>query len=126
MLTASQIAVAKTETKYIDDDHAHDHDDCIRIAYEWLDAQTKTSAPNNRATRPLKHLIENWANRYVSQSDVEVAAHLHPAIQGSYPHFNVSSRLVRPNKRRLVGISEAGTHHYKDSYPSDTYKSDEK
>ena len=30
----------KKRTKYIyPDDISHEHNDCIRIAYEWLDAQ---------------------------------------------------------------------------------------
>ena len=124
MLTDEQIELGKAEAK-LGDKALHEHPDCIRIAYEWLDAQVKTRAMNKRITRPLKHLIENWANRYVSQSDVEVAAYLHPEIRGSYPYFNISSRLVRPNRRRLEGIKEAGTHSYTDSYPAGTYKQDE-
>jgi hypothetical protein len=51
--------------------------------------------------------------RYVSQSDVEVAAELHPAIKGEYPHFNISSRLTRPSDARLAGIEKAKTQDYK-------------
>jgi len=124
MLNDKQIEQGKAEAKLGDDPH-HEHPDCIRIAFEWLDAQARTSSSNKRTTRPLKHLIENWANRYVSQSDVEVAAYLHPDIIGTYPHFNISSRLIRPNGRRLKGIQEAGRHSYTDSYPAGTYKTDE-
>jgi len=43
------------------------------IVSEWLDAQVKTK--NRRMTHnPIKHIIEKWSGRYVSQSDVEVAA----------------------------------------------------
>ncbi|WP_456638531.1 hypothetical protein [Bradyrhizobium sp. USDA 10063] len=90
----------------------HEHDDCIRIAYEWLDAQTKTKGVM-RDRRPLKHIIEDWGGRYVSQSDVEVAAELHPEIRGTYPHFNISARLVLPSDVRLATIPEARTQRYK-------------
>jgi len=108
MLTDEQIAVGKQNAPISLDGH-HEHDDCIRIAYEWLDAQVKTKNPVQR-TRALKHIIENWAGRYVSQSDVEVAAWLHPDIVGEYPRFNVSMRMTRPSDRRLDGIGEAGKH----------------
>lgn len=110
MITSQQIEEAKRATIYSSESQNHGHDDCIRIAYEWLDAQYKTTQPNRRSTRPLKHMIERWAGRYVSMSDVEVAATLHPAIHGEYPWFNISSRTVRPNLRRLEGIGEAGQH----------------
>lgn len=125
MLTSEQIARATAETRFSVNEHHHEHDDCIRIAYEWLDAQVKTAAPNKRKSRPLKHIIERWAGRYVSTSDVEVAAHLHPEICGEYPHYNISSRLVRPNQRRLTGIGQAHTQGYKEERPADTYSREE-
>lgn len=122
MLTAEEIAAAKSRTRYTNTENLHEHDDCIRIAYEWLDAQVKTKG-KTKAARPLKHIIESWANRYVSQSDVEVAAELHPEIHGQYPYFNISARLTKPSTRRLEGIGEAGAHdsyrRYKDSYSRD-------
>ena len=121
LLSQPLIDQAKSQTRYGLGEPRHEHDDCIRIAYEWLDAQRKISGPNTRTTRPLKHIVEAWAGRYVCQSDVEVAAQLHPEITGRYPHFNVSSRLTRPNIRRLDGIGEAFKHsgycdRYQDSY----------
>ena len=110
MITSQQIEAAKRATTYSLESQNHGHDDSIRIAYEWLDAQHKTKQPNRRSTRPLKHMIERWSGRYVSMSDVEVAATLHPAIYGEYPWFNISSRTVRPSQRRLEGIGEAGAH----------------
>lgn len=89
-----------------------EHNDCIRMAYEWLDAQTRIKRANNRSA-PLKHLIERWCGRYVSQSDVEVAAMLHPDITGEYPRFNISVRFTEPNARRLDGIGEAFKHRSK-------------
>jgi hypothetical protein len=118
MITAEQIAKAKILTRYRHSSVLHEHDDCIRIAFEWLDAQIKTKNPS-RQKRPIKHLIEQWGGRYVSQSDVEVAAAMHPGITGTYPHFNISSRLVKPSDSRLEGIAEARTHSYKMS--ADTY-----
>jgi hypothetical protein len=112
MLTAQEISEAKRRVRYENERAAlHEHDDCIRIAYEWLDAQTKTRGPIGR-TLPIKHMIEKWGGRYVSQSDVEVAAELHPEIEGRYPHFNISARLVLPSDARLANIPEARTQGY--------------
>ncbi|TPI80435.1 hypothetical protein [Mesorhizobium sp. B2-8-9] len=120
MLTSEAIAKAKLNTPYGTKDRFHEHDDCIRIAYEWLDAQKKIQGPTPK-TRPLKHLIEQWAGRYVSQNDVEVAANMHPEIFGTYPHFNISARLIEPSPSRLVGIAEAHTQSYKSRKPELTY-----
>ncbi len=116
MLSSAEIIKAKSKTKYRDNDHHHEHDDCIRIAYEWLDAQAKTKNPT-KTRWALKHVIENWAGRYVSQSDVEVAAHMHPDIIGTYPLYNISSRLTEPSQKRLENITEANTQSYKTRDP---------
>lgn len=107
MITKEQIEKAKMEVILNGDVH-HEHDDCVRIAYKWLDAQKKTKNPRN-VPHSLKHLIELWAGRYVSQSDVEIAAHLHPKISGSYPFYNISSRLTEPSVDRLKNIAQAFT-----------------
>jgi hypothetical protein len=104
MLSSKEIENAKKRTSYGIEKVHHEHDDCIRIAYEWLDGQTTTKGIMRRA-RPLKHDIEKWGGRYVSQSDVEVAAELHPKIRGHYPYFNISARLVRPSDARLAGLA---------------------
>ena len=114
MLTADQIKHAKRRQRYAHPTEVlHEHDDCIRLAYEWLDAQ-KTRRTPSRRFRPLKHIIEAWAGRYISQSDVEVAAAMHPRIRGSYPDFNLSTRFVLPSDSRLQGIGEALAHDYRD------------
>lgn len=110
-ISTDQIRQAKSETVYSDKPH-HEHDDCIRIAYEWLDAQAKTKG-QMRKTYPLKHIIEKWGGRYVSTTDVEVAAHLHPGIVGKYPLYNISSRLTLPRAERLRDIAEAHTQSSK-------------
>jgi hypothetical protein len=125
MLTSQQIEAAKKRTQYKHKcEIHHEHDDCIRIAYEWLDAQTTTKRPT-RTARPLKHIIERWGGRYISQSDVEVAVELHPTIRGEYPFFNISSRLVRPSDKRFEGIKEAKTQNYSIQKSDDTYASSE-
>lgn len=124
MLTDGDIEAAKAATKYSHSNRHHEHADCIRIAYEWLDAQAKTKHPTKRPFA-LKHLIERWAGRYVSQSDVEVAAHMHPQIHGTYPYFNISSRLTQPSKNRLTGIAEAFTQGYSEHEGNKTYARDE-
>jgi hypothetical protein len=48
-------------------------------------------------------------SRYVSRDDVEVAAFLHPDIEGEYPFYNISRRLTLPDIKRLAEIPEAFT-----------------
>ncbi|MFK4617849.1 hypothetical protein ABIF50_001126 [Bradyrhizobium diazoefficiens] len=111
MLTAQQISEAKKRVRYQQPNNVHEHDDCIRIAFEWFDAQSTTKRLA-KPTYPLKNIIEMWGGRYIATSDVEVAAELHPRIKGKYPHFNISSRLTLPSDRRLADIPEARTQGY--------------
>lgn len=120
MLSDADIEEAKFRTKYSQEAH-HEHNDCIRMAYQWLDAQNNVKLAARR-WRPLKHIIEKWAGRYISQTDVEVAAVLHPKITGRYPDFNLSTRLVMPNDRRLQGLGEALSQGYRDRLEPGTYK----
>ncbi|MGV1099148.1 hypothetical protein ACUUL3_07000 [Thiovibrio sp. JS02] len=124
MITKEQIAKAKKEV-VLKDEAPHAHDECIRIAYEWLDAQKKTKKSSS-ISRPLKHLIENWAGRYISQSDVEIAAHLHPDIFGKYSRYNISSRLTEPSLDRLKHIENIGApltqEGYREFHRPDDYK----
>ena len=119
MITREQIEKAKKEVILKGNGH-HQHDDCIRIAYEWLDAQKKTKNPRN-VPDTLKHLIERWAGRYVSQSDVEIAAHLHPKITGGYPYYNISSRLTEPSVDRLKNIAQAFTQGQREQHQVSDY-----
>jgi hypothetical protein len=121
VLTDEQIEQAKGRTNYTTGEPLHQHNDCIRIAYEWLDAQIKTVSPTKRGFA-LKHLIEKWGGRYVSQSDVEVAAQMHPKVKGKYPYYNISARLVLPAEERLRGIGEAFTHsNYREQQTAEKY-----
>jgi len=110
MITDAQIEEAKKNTQYSLSKPVHKHNDRIRIAYEWLDAQKKIKTSKRRLFHGVKHLIEAWAGRYISTSDVEVAATLHPDIQGEYPSFNLSSRLTEPALSRLNDIKEVLSH----------------
>lgn len=122
MISDQEIQDAKLRTNYTLEDQHHEHNDCIRIAYEWLDAQKKTKNTTKKLYT-LKHLIEKWGGRYVSTSDVCVAAELHPEIHGIYPFFNISARLTEPSTQRLYGISEAMKHdNYRNSYDPKAYK----
>lgn len=94
--------------------------DPVRIAFAWLDAQLLRQN-HNRQQQATKHLIEDWAGRYVAQDDVEVAAALHPLIKGEYPGFNLSSRRVLPHDRRLSRIASAKTMGYRESAPKLNY-----
>jgi hypothetical protein len=109
MISSDRIAAAKAQLHLVKP--FHEHDDSICIAYQWLDGQRKLK---NLACNwgPLKHVIENWGGRYVSQADVEVAAHLHPEIWGKYPRYNIPHRLTLPAERRLSDIGTARTQRY--------------
>jgi hypothetical protein len=85
----------------------HEHPDCIRIAMQWFDAQPRKDRRMSESL-PMKHMIEQWAGRYVSQHDVEVAARL-LGLNGRYPRFAISDRLIYPDICRLDGIDEAFT-----------------
>ena len=126
MISDQEIEAAKLRTVHKLESMHHEHNDCIRIAYEWLDAQKKTKTKSSKAYT-IKHLIENWGGRYVSTSDVCVAAELHPEIHGMYPFFNISARLTEPSMQRLSSISEAMKHsNYRESYDPSIYKIDER
>ena len=124
MITDKEIEDAKLQVEYRNNPPHHEHNDCIRMAYEWLDAQQKTKSPTKK-TYAIKHLIEAWAGRYVSTSDVEVAAYLHPVINGRYPHYNISARLTEPSTTRLEGIEEAFKHDYRGNHKPQNYKQNE-
>ncbi len=122
MLRDSEIDNAKKLTKdSLSDGPYHERNDCIRIAYEWLDAQVKIKGTVS-IIYPVKHLIEKWAGRYVSTADVEVAAFMHPEIRGKYPRFNISARLTEPTIERLSNISEAFSHNYRKRFDPSVYK----
>ena len=121
MLTDEQIECGKANVKYsLKEGGHHEHNDCIRMAYEWLDAQKKTKKTTTK-THALKHIIEKWAGRYISTTDVDVAAFLHPEIHGTYPHFNISARLTKPSDSRLNGISDAFTQDYRERFDPSIY-----
>lgn len=124
MLTDQEIQQA-IDTMSKNPNNFHEHPDCVRIAYAWLDAQKKIQSAC-RQSYPLKHYIEKWAGRYVSQDDVEVAAYLHPEITGRYPNFNISSNLTEPRRSRLTSIPETMTQlDYHTRHDPKTYKNHE-
>lgn len=124
MLTPEKIEIGKANANIPPNGGLHQHHDCIRIAYEWLDAQKKLKNPSKKQVAS-KHLIENWSGRYVSASDVIVAAYLHPDIKGEYPYLNIGSRLIEPSKERLKNIGEAFTHHYHEHHRPSAYSTQE-
>ena len=111
--TDAEIEDAKKGFIYSLPEGHHEHPDCIRIAYQWLDAQKLRKTPSGKSWA-LKHIIEAWGGRYVSMTDVEIAGFLHPDINGRYPDFNLSARLIKPSQSRLNGLSEANTQNYND------------
>jgi hypothetical protein len=124
MISDEQIEAGKKATTYKQSEPLHEHNDCIRFAYEWLDAQTKIKGPQQR-TFALKHMIEKWAGRYVSTSDVEVAATMHPDIKGVYPWYNISAKLTLPARERISGLGEAFTQGYDKYHQPDDYSRSE-
>ncbi|TGK41237.1 hypothetical protein [Leptospira andrefontaineae] len=105
-LTDIEIEEAKGKVDYNHPHHYHQSNDCIRIAFEFIDAQKKTKTISKY---PIvdKHLVENWAGRYISMSDVEVACFLHNEVKGKYPFYNISKNLTDPSTERLKNIKEA-------------------
>ena len=82
--------------------------DTVRIAFAWLDAQ-RFKNTGRGPQHALKHIIEGWADRYVSRDAVVIAAHIHPRIRGKYPGFNLSgSKYTYPDPARLAPIPSAG------------------
>ncbi|CAI8941382.1 hypothetical protein [Pseudomonas sp. IT-P294] len=125
MLTDEQIKAAKKVTPYSSGESPlHEHNDCIRFAYEWLDAQAKTKGLVKTPFQ-IKHLIERWAGRYVSTSDVEVAAFLHPDVRGKYPYFNISSRLTNPSTKRILNLDQAFSQNQNDRHDLTNYSRNE-
>lgn len=122
MISDEQIEAAKKSTKYSlsGEEIIHEHNDCIRFAYEWFDAQTKTKGVLKTPLQ-IKHLIEHWAGRYVSTYDVDVAANLHPDIHGKYPYYNISLKLTNPSKSRIGDLTEAYTQGYEDRHDLKDY-----
>ncbi|MGL1833237.1 hypothetical protein ACKVEX_06470 [Rhodocyclaceae bacterium SMB388] len=113
--TDAEIEIAKQECErlglYGPVQACHEHPDCIRAAFAWLDAQQNTKRPGPGMA--AKGVIEQWMNRYVSRTDVVVAAFLHPRIEGTYPYYNIRKRQIKPDTSRLAGL-EVNIHRYPD------------
>ena len=128
-LTDTEIEKAKKHVNYRDHQPFHQHNDCIRIAYEWLDAQTKLKNKSKSYLSDLKRAIEEWGGRYVSISDVLVAIHLHPEISISSPNsrvsINISKKWTLPSLIRLQGIKEAFAHKGYELNPSVYFKKED-
>jgi hypothetical protein len=110
-LDDATIDVAKKEIKYMcgGDEGFHEHNDCVRIAYEWLSAQKKTKSIKGNCHR--KHEIESWGGRYVSMHDVELAAHILGITVKNW-RMGISKNSVLPCMSRLNYIGEANSHGY--------------
>lgn len=102
---------AKKEIKYMygGDEGFHQHNDCVRIAYEWLSAQKRTKSIKGYYSR--KHEIESWGGRYVSRHDVELAAHI-LGIPVKNGRMGISKNCVLPCISRLNYIGQANSHGY--------------
>ncbi len=98
MLTAQEISEAKTRVRYGNREVLHEHDDCIRIAYEWLDEQTKIKGLM-RQTLPIKHIIEKWAD-----------ATCHSLMSRSQPSCTPMSGVHTPTSTSALVLSFRPTH----------------
>lgn len=124
-ISSEQIAEAKEKVDYDPASSVHHkNDDAIRIAYEWLDAQTRTKSVNRKYI-VSNNLIPCWGGLYVSRSDIEVAAFLHPEIKGKHRYYNIGKLLVLPNDVRLENIKSAKTQSYTVHHPEKIYKRQE-
>ncbi len=71
-------------------------------------------------------MIVDWSGREVSQTEIEIAADLHPVIKGEYPYYNLRSELTFPSAERLRGISEPFKHDCEEQYIVENYRYFEK
>lgn len=109
MLSDDIIELAKASANYAGFVPVHQNNDCIRIAYAWLDAQIKT--PGLREVPVSQRgLIRAWGGALVMYADIIVAAEIHPAIKGVYPNLNVAEQLTLPLPSRLAHIPGAHEH----------------
>ena len=125
MITAQQVNKARLELKLLE--QYHEHDDSVRIAYEWLDSQTITKFLTGEQGAKgekfnLKRLVSDWGGREIMQSDIAIAAYLHPEIKGDYPFYNISPQLIFPSAERLRGIGESFRHGFEEQYMIKNYR----
>lgn len=76
----------------------------VLIAFAWLDAQVGIKGFKKR-DYGTNQMIGSWANHHVSRRAIRIAAHLHPRIEGEYPHFNISGLMVNPDRARIDGMA---------------------
>lgn len=84
--------------------------DCIRIAYEFIDAQRASG--KKRKFSSIKNHVEKWAGRYISAADFDIAIQFHPEFHGENGFYNIELPLVMPDLNRLREIREAFSHKY--------------
>lgn len=115
-LPSETIEKAKREIEYMWDDKGfHQHDDCVRIAFEWLSAQKRTKTISGHFSH--KHDMERWAGRYVCSHDVELAAHI-LGIPVKNGRMGISKNTVLPCFSRLDLIEQVNIHVYLPSLDS--------
>ena len=111
-LDDATIEAAKTEMEYMRDSLKgfHEHNDCVRIAYEWLSAQERTKRLASDFYG-IKHVVERCGARYVSMNDVELAAHI-LGIPVKNGRMAISKNGILPCMSRLNYIGQANIHGY--------------
>lgn len=106
MIQESSIEAAKEEAVYVNrpTEYSFENDDHIRIAYEFIDVQTKTKNVSGRSQQGLlqwRTQVRCWSGFKISQEDFEVAVCLHPDVRGTYPYYTMSNKLVLPCALRI-------------------------
>lgn len=81
----------------------------VQMAYQWLDAQTRTVNANGYIE---KHRIERFCGYYISKNDVIRALELAGLKSDCYPRSNISKRVIKPLFSRIAHIKEARTMAY--------------
>ena len=109
VLSDEAIAFAKQRANYAGFVPVHHNNDCIRIAYVWLDAQIKSSSLFEVPVSQ-RGLIRSWGGALVMYGDIIVAAELHPEVFGVYPLLNLSRELTYPDPARFANIAGAHEH----------------
>jgi hypothetical protein len=110
------VILAKREEMAINEDFTLDgfvpFTDCVRIAYQFLDAQKKIKNPTVSRV-PIKSAMKDWSGFYVSGSAIDLAISLHPELVGDHLCLNIPrSQWVIPDRARLAGVMQAGATGY--------------
>lgn len=107
-INGNPIASKLTDEQIVGAGYMETSIDEVRICCAWLEAQRRTDDLSCVGS-PLRHIIQEWGGRYVTEHAVTIAAKL-LGIKGNYPKFNINPNFTFPHHERLQGIDAAFTH----------------